>query len=77
MPTTDAETASLIADLDQRQARLTEVRLLVTANTKALVEKVAAAILEAQEESFNEVAERLRDEEARILRADRRRAKGE
>lgn len=72
MASPDVQTASAIADVDQRRAALDHIRELTDRNTRALVDTVTAAILEAQAEMYEEVSEQLRDEEAEILSRETR-----
>ncbi len=66
------EVAAAVADLGQRRAALAHIWELTDHSTKALVEKVAAAILEAQTQVYDEVAEQLKNEEIKILSCEAR-----
>ncbi len=67
----DADLAAAIAAIDQRQAALRDVREVAEQSTQALVDALVDAIRAAHDESFEEVARQLREEEASVLQHER------
>ncbi len=67
----NAYVAAAIADIDQRHAALRDMREVAEQSTQALVEAIREGIRVAHEETFEEIARQLREEEASVLQRER------